>query len=74
MFGRRLFFASLASLLATSCTGALNTSDVRKGNYNAPPEFQIAEDCKSADPALECKVVISEVPAKNSLAPQVPSP
>jgi len=63
MFRTALILLALSGLIA--CTGALNPTDVRRGNYNAPPELQIAEDCKSSDPQQDCKVIISHPPEKD---------
>ena len=50
----------LSSLV--SCTGALSTQDIRKGNADAPPELQIAEDCEYPDPTQPCRVIIKTLP------------
>jgi hypothetical protein len=50
--------------LVGACTGALDKNQIRQGNYNAPPDLQVAENCESSDPSRECKVIISHPPQK----------
>lgn len=53
-----------AAALLSSCTGALDKEQIRQGNYNAPPNLQVAEDCKSSDTTRDCKVIISHPPPR----------
>jgi hypothetical protein len=54
-------FAILTSFSA--CTGTLDTSDIRRGNYEAPKEMQVSESCDSSKQGdSNCRVVISSPP------------
>jgi hypothetical protein len=64
-----ILFSLTSVAFLGACTGALDKNQIRQGNYNAPPELQVAENCKSADAKQECKVIISHPPKEEKTQP-----
>ncbi len=51
-----------AATLLSGCTGAVDQNQIRKGNYRAPEDYKVAENCDSKNTdknSTECKVIIS---------------